>query len=87
MRRRVTRGLCCIRREKSDGSVLCLNSHFRSLRESAAASNFASGSPTHPAPTQGHSGGIVDASTLFATQILQRNIQTDGDAAVYREKK
>ena len=48
--------------------------------------------PMHPAPTQGNSNGIVDASTLFATQILQRDMQTNDDAggdgaAVYREKK
>ena len=48
--------------------------------------------PMQPAPTQENSGGIVDASTLFTTQILQCDMQTKdgaaGDgAAVYREKK
>ena len=46
--------------------------------------------PMHP--TQTTSGALVDASTLFATQILQRDMQTDDDAAgddaaVYRENK
>jgi hypothetical protein len=43
--------------------------------------------PMSPNSTQGTPGGVVDASTLFATQILQRDMQTDGDAAVFREKK
>jgi len=48
--------------------------------------------PMSPAANQENSGGIVDASTLLATQILQREMQTNGDAAgdgaaVYREKK
>jgi hypothetical protein len=30
---------------------------------------------------------MVDASTLFATQILQRDMQADSDAVVFREKK
>ena len=34
--------------------------------------------PVCAPPTQ---GGLVDASTLFATQILQRGGQTDGDGA------
>ena len=34
--------------------------------------------PVCAPPTQ---GGLVDASTLFATQILQRGSQTDGDTA------
>jgi hypothetical protein len=43
--------------------------------------------PTSPTPTQGTPGGMVDASTLFATQILQRGMQIDGGPAVFREKK
>jgi hypothetical protein len=43
--------------------------------------------PMSPTPSQGTPGGMVDASTLFATQILQRGTQTDGGAAVFREKK
>ena len=39
--------------------------------------------PMHPAPPQAMSdgsGGLVDASTLFATQVLQRDMQP-GDGA------
>jgi hypothetical protein len=36
--------------------------------------------PMPPAPTQAPSGGLVDASTLFAAQILQRDMQTGDDA-------
>jgi hypothetical protein len=48
--------------------------------------------PMSPAPTQETSGGLVDGSTLFATQILQHDMQTDDDAAgdgaaVYSENK
>ena len=50
--------------------------------------------PMQPSPAQATSdgsGGLVDASTLFATQILQRAMQKDGNAtgaaAIYREKK
>jgi hypothetical protein len=43
--------------------------------------------PMPPTVNQGTFGGVVDASTLFATQILQRNMQPKGDAVVFREKK
>ena len=35
--------------------------------------------PMPPAPAKDTSGGLVAASTLFATQILQRDRQTDGN--------
>jgi hypothetical protein len=36
--------------------------------------------PMPPAPVQDMPGGLVSAYTLFATQILQRAMQTDRDA-------
>ena len=38
-------------------------------------------------PAQQRSGGLVDASTLFATQILQRGMEPRGDVIAFREKK
>lgn len=35
--------------------------------------------PIRPISVPAMPGGLVDASTLFATQILQRNGRTDGD--------
>ena len=43
--------------------------------------------PMSPTPNQGTPGGVVDASTLFATQVLQRGMQADSGAVVFREKK
>ena len=43
--------------------------------------------PMPPALPLGTSGGLVDASTLFATQILQRDMQTDGDNTVVDESE
>ncbi len=36
--------------------------------------------PTPPKTMSDGSGRLVDASTLFNTQILQRDMQTDGTA-------
>ena len=38
-------------------------------------------------PIQQISGGLVDASTLFATQVLQRDTRPHGDVVAFREKK
>jgi hypothetical protein len=38
-------------------------------------------------PAQRMSGGLVDASTLFATQVLQRDMRPRGDVIAFREKK
>lgn len=41
--------------------------------------------PMRSTPTQRTSGGLVDASILFAAQILQRDMQTDDDATGVNE--
>ena len=43
--------------------------------------------PMPPAPVKDTSGGLVAASTLFATQILQRDRQTDGDGIDVEESE
>ena len=47
--------------------------------------------PMGPAPPPASApdsfGGLVDGSTLFATQILQRGRQTDGEANIVSESK
>ena len=75
----------------------------RDLHFSAVASDTASGPtllmiagnlaglalsiPMHSAPPQATSGGLVDASTLFATQLLQRDTQPGDDATDVGEGK
>ncbi len=55
------------------------------LMISANLARLAMTIPLHPAPTPG--GGPVDASTLFATQILQLDPRKAGDAAAANEDR